>query len=150
MGTGIAKQVKTRYPTTYPKDIDHKTQPLFAQWIEQERRYVYHMVTKPRHFEKPTYESVKTLLQQMMIHAEWSGVKRISLPRIGCGLDQLNWSEVKSLINDVFKRSYVAITVYVTHQQNPTLNSETDLEEVESTREECLSPTPSSSEYIDD
>ena len=42
MGTGIAKQVKTKYPTTYQKDIDHKTHPLFAQWMEQERRCVYH------------------------------------------------------------------------------------------------------------
>ena len=48
MGTGMARQVKTRYPTTYPKDIDHKTQPVFAQSIEQERRYVYHLVTKQR------------------------------------------------------------------------------------------------------
>ena len=111
MGTGIAKQVKTRYPTTYLKYIDHKTQPLFAQWIEQERRYVYHLVTKQRYFEKPTYESVKTSLQQMRIHAEWSGVKRISLPRIGCGLDELNWSEIRSLIKDVFKGSHVTFTV---------------------------------------
>ena len=37
MGTGIAKQVKTRYPTIYPKDSDYKTQPLFAQWIEHVR-----------------------------------------------------------------------------------------------------------------
>ena len=41
MGIGVAKQVKTRYPTTYPKDVNHKRQPVFAQWIEGERRYVY-------------------------------------------------------------------------------------------------------------
>ena len=150
LGTGIARQVKTRYPTTYPKDIDHNKQPLFAQWIEQERRYVYHLVTKQRYFEKPTYESVKTSLQQMRIHAEWSGVKRISLPRIDCGLDQLNWSEIRSLIKDVFKRSLVAITVYVVPQQNPTLNCETDVEDVGSRRGERPSLTPSGSEYIDD
>ena len=150
MGTGLAKQVKTRYATTYPKDIDHKTQPLFAQWIEQERRYVYHLVTKQRYFEKPTYESVKTSLQQMRIHAEWSGVKRISLPRIGCGLDQLNWSEIRSLIKDVFKGGHVTFTVHAAPQQNPTLNCETDLEEVESRRGERPSPTPSSSGYIDE
>ena len=65
MGVGVAKQVKTRYPITYPKDVDHKKQPVLAQWIERERRYVYHLVTKQRSFEKPTYESIKTSLQQM-------------------------------------------------------------------------------------
>ena len=150
MGIGVAKQVKTRYPTTYPKDVNHKRQPVFAQWIEGERRYVYHLVTKQRYFEKPTYESVKTSLQQMRTHAEWSGVNRIGLPRMGCGLDKLNWSEIRSLIKDVFKGSHVAITVYVVPQQNPTPNCETDVEEVGSRRGERPSPTPSSSEYIDD
>ena len=150
MGVGVAKQVKTRYPTTYPKDVNLKRQPVFAQWIEGERRYVYHLVTKQRYFEKPTYESVKTSLQQMRTHAEWSGVHRISMPRMGCGLDKLNWSEIRSLIKDVFKGSHVAITVYVVPQQNPTPNCETDVEEVGSRRGERPSPTPSSSEYIDD
>ena len=150
MGIGVAKQVKTRYPTTYPKDVNHKRQPVFAQWTEGERRYVYHLVTKQRYFEKPTYESVKTSLQQMRTHAEWSGVHRISLPRMGCGLDKLNWSEIRSLIKDVFKGSHVAITVYVVPQQNPTPNCETDVEEVGSRSGERPSPTPSSSEYIDD
>ena len=150
MGAGVAKQVKTRYHTTYPKDIDHKSQPLFAQWVKQERRYVYHLVTKRRYFEKPTYESVKTSLQQMRIHAEWSGVRRISLPRIGCGLDQLNWSEITSLIKDVFKGSRVAITVYVAPLQNSTPNCGTEVREVESRREGCLSLPTSSSEYVDE
>ena len=150
MGVGVAKQVKTRYPTTYPKDVNHKRQPVFAQWIEGERRYVYHLVTKQRYFEKPTYESVKTSLRQMRTHAEWSGVHRISLPRIGCGLDQLNWSEMRSLIEDVFKGSDVDITVYVCPQQNPTPNCETVVKEVGSRRGERPSPTPSSSGYIDD
>ena len=81
----------------------------------------------------------------MRTHAEWSGVKRISLPRIGCGLDKLNWSEIRSLIKDVFKGSHVAITVYVVPQQNSTPNCETDAEEVGSRRGERPSPTPSSS-----
>ena len=150
MGVRVAKQVKTRYPTTYPKDIDHKKQPVFAQWIEGERRYVYHLVTKPRYFEISTYESIKTSLQQMRTHAEWSGVKRISLPRIGCGLDQLSWSEIRSLIKDVFKGSHVAITVYVGRQQDPTPNCEIDVEDVGSGSKERPLWTPSCSEYIDE
>ena len=150
MGIGVAKQVKTSYPTTYPKGVNHKKQPVFAQWIEGERRYVYHLVTKQRYFEKPTYDSVETSLQQMRTHAEWSGVHRIGLSRMGCGLDKLNRSEIRSLIKDVFKGSHVAITVYVVPQQNPTPNCETDVEEVGSRRGERPSPTHSSSEYIDD
>ena len=83
-------------------------------------------------------------------HAELSGVKRISLLRNGCGLDQLNWSEMESLIKDVFKRKQVAIAVYVVPQQSPILNCETDVEEVGSRKGERPSLTPSSSDYNDD
>ena len=112
MESGVAKEVKRRYPITYPKDVDHQRQSVFAQWIENEERYVYHLVTKQRYFEKPTYATLETALRQMRSHAEWSGITRISVPKIGCGRDQLDWSEVRSLIKDVFKGSNVAITVY--------------------------------------
>ena len=35
MGTGIARQVKTRYPTTYPKDIDHNKQPYLRSGLNK-------------------------------------------------------------------------------------------------------------------
>ena len=34
------------------------------------------------------------------------------MPRIGCGLDRLNWDDVKILINEVFENSEVKIKVF--------------------------------------
>ena len=69
---------------------------------------------------------------------------------MGCGLDKLSWSEIRSLIKDVFKESHVAITVYVVPQQNPTPKCDLDVEDVGSGKEECPSGTPSGSEYINE
>ena len=44
-------------------------------------------------------------------HAENNNVTRISMPRIGCGLDQLDWQKVKDMIQDVFHGSTVQVTV---------------------------------------
>ena len=35
MGIGVAKQVKTRYPTLYPKDVNHKRQPVFRSGLKE-------------------------------------------------------------------------------------------------------------------
>ena len=44
-------------------------------------------------------------------HAETNNVTRISMPRIGCGLDQLDWQKVRVMIQDVFHGSTVQVTV---------------------------------------
>ena len=44
-------------------------------------------------------------------HAETNDVIRISMPRVGCGLDQLDWQKVKDMIQDLFRGSKVQVTV---------------------------------------
>ena len=39
-------------------------------------------------------------------------IDKLSMPRIGCGLDRLNWSLVKEMIEEVFEDSGIDITVY--------------------------------------
>ena len=34
------------------------------------------------------------------------------MPRIGCGLDKLNWKNVKNMIKEIFKDTDIAIEVY--------------------------------------
>lgn len=49
---------------------------------------------------------------------EENDVKEISIPRIGCGLDRMEWSEVSKRINNVFKDTDIQITVYVFSPSN--------------------------------
>ena len=39
----------------------------------------------------------------MKTHMEKNNITKLAMPRIGCGLDKLDWSIVKNLISDVFK-----------------------------------------------
>ena len=48
----------------------------------------------------------------MCSHAVSNGVKKLAIPRLGCGLDKLNWSAVSKLIEDIFSESGIEITVY--------------------------------------
>ena len=49
----------------------------------------------------------------MRQHAVNHKVDRISMPRIGCGLDNLNWVYVQDMIERVFSPTNIQITVYI-------------------------------------
>ena len=40
------------------------------------------------------------------------GVSTIAVPKIGCGLDQMNWQGVVKMLRDVFAYSDIHVVVY--------------------------------------
>lgn len=117
MGLGIAKDFKDRfnvkeklvnkwgnYQSYFKKDRGGAlatTEPL-----------VISLVTKLNYYDKPTYESMDISLRQAAMLLEAWGVFEVSMPMIGCGLDNLNWDKVKKLIEKNFKDKQMLITVY--------------------------------------
>lgn len=69
-------------------------------------------VTKPRYFHKPTYDTLQSSLVVLWKHCVDNGITELCMPRIGCGLDRLEWDKVKEMIQEVFAGSKIAITVY--------------------------------------
>lgn len=73
---------------------------------------VYYMVTKERYFHKPTYESVNAALESVRNHMVGRSFTKLCIPRIGCGLDGLEWNTVKDMIVRVFGETGISVTVY--------------------------------------
>ena len=48
----------------------------------------------------------------MKIHASMNGVPTFAIPKLGCGLDQMNWQEVVKLLRDIFAYADVQLVVY--------------------------------------
>ena len=48
----------------------------------------------------------------MQTHATMNGVSTISIPKTGCGLDQMNWQDVVKLLRNIFAYSDKQIVVY--------------------------------------
>ena len=74
--------------------------------------FIYYLVTKEKYWHKPTYKSLTSSLLDMKKHAVEHQVKIISMPRIGCGLDQLKWEEVKKILIEVFDGTEINICIY--------------------------------------
>ena len=113
MSAGIARHFKRKFPTEYPSNLDHPYTPLWLQWLPETCRYLYHLVTKQKYFNKPTYSTLRASLERMRTHAENNSIPRISMPCIGTGLDQLDWDKVKLLIQETFRTSPVQVVVYI-------------------------------------
>lgn len=76
------------------------------------KRFVYYLITKQRYFHKPTMESLEKSLVDMREHCLSHQVTRLAIPRLGCGLDRLDWKDVKQLIVKVFADTKIQIRVY--------------------------------------
>ena len=86
MSAGIARSCKRKFPYNFPERTNSL---LFVQQVDD--RFIYHLVTKKRFFQKPTYDSLRQSLEAMINHANKHKVTEISMPEAGCGLDRLEW-----------------------------------------------------------
>lgn len=69
-------------------------------------------VTKPRYFHKPTYDTLHSSLVALRERCASNGITELCMPRIGCGLDKLEWDKVKEMIQEIFADIKISITVY--------------------------------------
>ena len=90
---------------------------VYPFWDSTGKRYIYNLVTKERFCDKPNLSTLSKTIEAMKVHASTSGVSTIAIPKIGCGLDQMNWQELVKLLRVSF--AYVDIqTVVYTLEEN--------------------------------
>uniref|UniRef100_A0A3P9NC58 O-acyl-ADP-ribose deacylase 1 n=1 Tax=Poecilia reticulata TaxID=8081 RepID=A0A3P9NC58_POERE len=111
MGAGIAVMFRKRFGEVSTLK-EQKKVPGQCAVLTSDRRFIYYLITKQKASQKPTYDSLRGSLEDMKSHCLQNGVKRISIPRIGCGLDRLQWSKVSQILEQVFKETDITITVY--------------------------------------
>ncbi len=67
-------------------------------YLKENDRYLFYLVTKDKYYHKPTLKTLQLCLEYLVRLCNSLNVKEISIPRIGCGLDQLSWDVVKMLL----------------------------------------------------
>lgn len=112
LGAGIAVAFNNKY------DMRRK---LHKEYPNEDCSYVgkallvdnvFNLVTKTRCWHKPTYDTLREALEDLKTQCLLSGVTKLAIPKIGCGLDGLDWECVKEFIEDVFKDIKIDITCY--------------------------------------
>lgn len=73
---------------------------------------VYYLVTKRLSRDKPLWSEFRSSVEQLKEQCIRDGIKSLSIPKIGCGLDRLNFSQVVDCINETFDGSGIRVTMY--------------------------------------
>lgn len=115
MGKGIAVAFREKFGCVEAlKAQGRGTGSVAILKDEENGRFVYYLITKSRYYHRPTYDSLRASLVAMRDHAIANGVNTIAMPRIGCGLDKLKWTQVKAMINEIFTEEHnIAIKVFI-------------------------------------
>ena len=114
LGAGIAKQFVDVYNMRYklhrffPIPMGSKFANLGSALLIDN---VFNLVTKERVFHKPTYESLKATLEDVRDQCIELDITKLAMPLIGCGLDRLEWDNVKDIILEVFNETEIDILV---------------------------------------
>ena len=113
LGAGIAKifakmGVKKKLIEQYPKQWHGRGYCLFT---EVGGAVAANLVTKERYFHKPTLETLKQSLVDLREQALSRDLRKLAMPKIGCGLDKLQWEDVRELIKTVFGYTDIEILV---------------------------------------
>ena len=81
--------------------------------LKRDNKFIYYLITKPISKKPPkTYDGLIKSLEFMKQHAINNNVREISMPKIGAGLDRLEWDKVENILKDTFKDTCISITVY--------------------------------------
>lgn len=109
MGAGIAVDFQNKFHLrnallNFDEDIrKHPTCILIDR--------VFNLITKKTYSGKPTYKSLEIAITDMADLIDLYKIKYLAMPKIGCGLDRLQWSSVREIIKEVFEDVDIEILV---------------------------------------
>lgn len=111
MGKGIAVEFKKRFGGV--RELEQQGKGIGEVAVLQRGNiFVYYLITKESYFNKPSYGDLERSLVNMKDHMQKNRVKKLAIPKLGCGLDGLLWPEVKVILKRVFGDLPLQIEVY--------------------------------------
>ena len=108
LGAGIAKEIEARFKVRNTlKDLNRHFYPdcILVNGI-------MNMVTKDKYWNKPTYDSFDTALEIACGLCHKCGIDTLIMPRIGSGLDKLDWEICREMIKSRLVNNSINCIVY--------------------------------------
>lgn len=123
MGAGIAKQFANRYPllakhlgglvSTYGNQVYGYSKSYGSNVYvtkKEHRPVVFSFPTKHDWKDPSSLKLIEESAEQLVEKANFCDFTKIVLPRPGCGLGQLNWEDVKAVIEPILDDRFYIIT----------------------------------------
>lgn len=105
LGAGIAVEFDKRYDMR--KKLILKDSDDDAILIDN----VFNLMTKQKYWQKPSMLTLRRALHELHLKVMMLGIKKLAMPKIGCGLDRLSWNAVQKEIKEIFNDLNIEIVI---------------------------------------
>lgn len=115
MGAGIALEFRRRWPAMFDaykaecRAGNLRLGDVFSWPVDG--RWIYNLATQLRPGPGASIWAIESALRNMLFRAQNVGVRRVGMPRIGCGLGGLAWRDVRCVIEAVAAASPIDLVV---------------------------------------
>jgi O-acetyl-ADP-ribose deacetylase (regulator of RNase III) len=125
---GLAMQLRERMPAMY-KDFRHYCQTQHPKsgelwsWMSADGRYLVSLFTQDAayaHGSKPghaTLSHVNHTLHALRNFVQKEKVESLALPRLACGINGLDWNDVKPLLEKQLGDLNIPVYIYTNYQK---------------------------------
>ena len=79
--------------------------------VPTEKGILVNLITKEHTYEKPTYDTLRKSLYALRAYLSKTDYNKLAIPKIGCGLDKLEWPKVESILKTIFADTDLEIEV---------------------------------------
>lgn len=113
MDVGIAKIIKNKYGRIEAEKNTHLFSGDFiVNNFPKHKKIICCLITKYNQFSECSYSAYSESLKNLITYLVDNNIKDVSLPRIGCGLDKMDWSIMKNIILTEFANTDINVSVY--------------------------------------
>lgn len=100
MGLGIAKDLHIKYPLVKQKVLENQKTIKIGDCfvVKCGNIYIFNLITKDAYFHKPNKNDFKKAVENLKLECGYLKVEKLVMPRLGCGLDKLNWDFVLPIL----------------------------------------------------
>lgn len=110
----IKKEFNAEYQCRYEDDNGEVTGHLEVGSILPvtcEKGMFVNLITKENTYDKPTYQDLSQSLEELKFYMLDNGLNKLAMPRIGSGIDGLDWPTVEMIIQANFEDTDIEIAI---------------------------------------
>ncbi len=122
LGAGIALEFRNRYGVE--ELVEQQKGVGECAYVEKKGRRILHLITKEKASDRPTYDNLEQSLRNTRRICLEQNITTLAIPKIGCGLDRLEWSKVETLVNKIFGESTIRVKVYTRPNEDVVVDSD--------------------------
>ena len=80
--------------------------------LNEQGKSIYNLVVKEKFYDRATLADLRKCLQEARNHMIQNHVMQLALPRLGQGHDRLLWTDVYTILEDVFRYTGIKVVVF--------------------------------------